>query len=286
MGNFKDLTNKKFGMLTVLERDFSKTRTYWKCKCDCGNIITVRADSLKNGATKSCGCLSTAANIKGQKFGQLTIIEQVNKGKKNSEWLCQCDCGNKIIMSYTNLKKSPNPNCGCNPNRPFEDLKGQRFNHLTVINRNVDMGYGGKVFWNCLCDCGNITIVESYNLKSGNTKSCGCLTSYLENKVAETLIEEQIKFQKQYKFSDLFYRSEKYPLKFDFAIFNNNQLICLVECQGRQHYDINSKYYSEEGLYRDKLKKEYCFNNNIPLIYIYNNEKSFQEGIEKIKQLY
>lgn len=35
-----------------------KTSAYWKCKCDCGNIITVRGTNLRNGKTKSCGCLS------------------------------------------------------------------------------------------------------------------------------------------------------------------------------------------------------------------------------------
>jgi len=58
----KDLTNKKFGRLTVVEitneRDSSQ-HVLWKCKCDCGNpkIIIVRGSHLTNGRTKSCGCL-------------------------------------------------------------------------------------------------------------------------------------------------------------------------------------------------------------------------------------
>ena len=31
-------------------------KTYWKCKCDCGNELTVRSDHLKNGSIVSCGC--------------------------------------------------------------------------------------------------------------------------------------------------------------------------------------------------------------------------------------
>ena len=56
-----DLTGKKFGLLTVVGMVDSDTRkTYWVCQCDCGNMKTVRSDSLQSGAIKSCGCLKKA----------------------------------------------------------------------------------------------------------------------------------------------------------------------------------------------------------------------------------
>lgn len=60
MPKFIDITGKKYGRLTVLERDFSKgkKRTYWKCQCECGNQTIVDGVKLKNGSTKSCGCLN------------------------------------------------------------------------------------------------------------------------------------------------------------------------------------------------------------------------------------
>lgn len=54
----RDLRGQRFGRLTVLE--FVPTegyRSYWKCMCDCGNIITVAGKRLGNGHTQSCGCL-------------------------------------------------------------------------------------------------------------------------------------------------------------------------------------------------------------------------------------
>lgn len=56
------MINKTFGKLLVLERDINKPSghgypVFWKCKCECGNIISVRATDLKNGHTQSCGCL-------------------------------------------------------------------------------------------------------------------------------------------------------------------------------------------------------------------------------------
>lgn len=53
----------------------------------------------------------------------------------------------------------------------FVDLTGRRFGHLVVIRRS---SLPGKVSWECLCDCGNTSIVSASNLKSGRTESCGC----------------------------------------------------------------------------------------------------------------
>jgi hypothetical protein len=55
----------------------------------------------------------------------------------------------------------------------FIDLTGMKFHFLTVKSRN--MNYKGKTMWNCVCDCGTETIVDSRNLKFGKVKSCGCL---------------------------------------------------------------------------------------------------------------
>lgn len=56
----------------------------------------------------------------------------------------------------------------------FEDLTGQRFGKLTVLER-ASNGNHKQTRWLCRCDCGNERIVQARSLKSGNTKSCGCL---------------------------------------------------------------------------------------------------------------
>lgn len=53
-----DLTGQRFGRLTVIGVDDRDTRkTYFYCQCDCGNVKSVRSDSLIAGAIRSCGCL-------------------------------------------------------------------------------------------------------------------------------------------------------------------------------------------------------------------------------------
>lgn len=57
----------------------------------------------------------------------------------------------------------------------FVDLTGKKFGRLTVLHRVPNQG--AEVRWACSCDCGNTKEVNGTLLKSGNTKSCGCLAS-------------------------------------------------------------------------------------------------------------
>ncbi len=66
-----DLTDQKFGRLTVLERTKNQgIQPTWLCQCECGNQIVTQAGNLKNGNTKSCGCLKKET---GKKIGKQNI---------------------------------------------------------------------------------------------------------------------------------------------------------------------------------------------------------------------
>lgn len=56
------------------------------------------------------------------------------------------------------------------------DLSGQRYGNLTVVSEAGRDAYQ-RYKWRCKCDCGNETIVSSNNLRTGTSKSCGCLKS-------------------------------------------------------------------------------------------------------------
>lgn len=60
------MEGQTFSHLTVLRRDDSKPRgadAYWICRCDCGNICSIRTYQLQNNVTKSCGCLNSKGEI-------------------------------------------------------------------------------------------------------------------------------------------------------------------------------------------------------------------------------
>lgn len=59
MRRFQDLTGARFSRLTVKSRasDGEYGQFRWNCECDCGGTAVVRGSGLRNGHTKSCGCL-------------------------------------------------------------------------------------------------------------------------------------------------------------------------------------------------------------------------------------
>ena len=123
MSKAKDMSNQKVGRLTVIERAGSNKRgdALWLCKCDCGNSHIAKGSDLRNGNTKSCGCLHREIaselnhkDIKGQKFNRLIAIEQEEKNEHGSYmWLCQCDCGEKVVVDGASLRSGHTQSCGC-----------------------------------------------------------------------------------------------------------------------------------------------------------------------------
>lgn len=108
-GRAENLVGKKYNMLTVIGRDdnkvYSNGHTYvmWKCKCDCGNIVSVSALHLKNGHTKSCGCLhDNRVKYMNYTHGGKSK-DNPDKNRLYSIWSCMKDrCINPNSTSYIN----------------------------------------------------------------------------------------------------------------------------------------------------------------------------------------
>ncbi|MBU3186530.1 hypothetical protein [Clostridium estertheticum] len=119
-------------------------------------------------------------DITGQTFGRLTVISYSGKNKsRHSLWLCKCNCGNEIIVNGASLKNGGTQSCGClhkekMQEMKFIDLTGQRFGRLVVTNY-YGQADNRQTLWECLCDCGNKTIVSKGCLNGKKTRSCGCL---------------------------------------------------------------------------------------------------------------
>lgn len=78
------------------------------------------------------------------------------------------------------------------------DLKGETFGRLKVIEMDSIQNY--KVRWKCICDCGNPKIVLAGKLRSGETKSCGCLRDEL-SKQRRTTHGQNIKKRKSVEYN-------------------------------------------------------------------------------------
>ena len=114
MGKFEDLTGQRFGYLTVIKKagKNKSDKILWLCKCDCGKLKIIQGASLKNGRTKSCGCLRKkgARMTHGFKYTRLYCIWQGIKkrclNKNTSNYYIYGGRGIKICDEWKNDFKS------------------------------------------------------------------------------------------------------------------------------------------------------------------------------------
>lgn len=148
-----DITGQRFGKLVALYKTDSHydknniARTYWHCKCDCGNECDVPTNSLRHGDTQSCGCLykqyqeGRTKDLTHQRFGKLFVMEkdiELSQQQGRTYWRCQCDCGNIKSIYHTCLTSGDTSSCGC--------IKSKGENDIELILKENDIQYV-KEYW-------------------------------------------------------------------------------------------------------------------------------------------
>lgn len=270
----------RYGSLVVIDQDKKYNKTAWKCQCDCGNVVIATGSELRAGRITSCGvgCPTKLGkgkfkDLSGQRFGRLLVLYRNGSSKsKKVLWHCQCDCGKEVDVISAQLLNGKTQSCGCLQRELFSekqvlDLSNQRFGKLVAIEYKGIKNH--KAMWLCKCDCGNFCEIPCAYLRSGNTKSCGCLSmkSWGEWTISQILNDKGISYISQYSFDDL--RSDvNVKLRFDFALFYQNQIVGLIEYQGPQHYDETNSFYTSKLVEHDAKKYNYCLSRNIPLLYL------------------
>lgn len=221
---------------------------------------------------------------------RITVLKRDTDSKDRLvKWICQCECG-AIFSAYgTKIRSGWTKSCGClqkeiTSRRTRADLTGQVFGYLTAIECLGKKNH--NVAWLCKCKCGNMKIVASNNLMSGEVQSCGCLKSKGEELVSQFLKENHINFIKEYNLGNL-KNIPKSSIRIDFGIIDSNSnLIGAIEINGAQHYDILNPWYNQGVEDNLLLKEKYCMENNIPFLIIpYINKKIDNNSLEHfIKQ--
>ena len=277
----KSYVGEMFGELIVTEMlyNYYNKKTYCKCLCSCGNEHITYIGNLISGHTKSCGCKTyemtwsgRRTNLCGLIFGRLTVVEMLY-GYKNKQTYCKClcECGNETIVHMGNLLSGRTSSCGCleaesrHVRVHYNNIVGQIFGLLTVIKKTDRKSENGSVIWECLCDCGNTTYATYSELSHYRKTSCGCSNySNMENFIATILLEHNIKYIPQARFSEC---RNIYPLPFDFYLYDYNTV---VEYDGEQHFHPIEYFGGVERFarikYNDSLKNEYCLKQGINLI--------------------
>lgn len=224
-------------------------------------------------------------DLTGKKFGRLTPQYYIKGGK----WHCKCECGNEVDVDTRNLSSGHTKSCGClnkdiNSTKNTINMIGFENDGIKVLERDGSTSRG-NARWKCLCKhCGRIFTTEGRHLREGIINSCGCVHSYNEQKITELLIKNNIPFVSQYSFPDLTGKDNIHPLRFDFAIFDKNNILShLIEYNGKQHYFRALGAWGDnfETLQENDQKKiQYCKEHNIELRIIkYDQEYTLKDLI-------
>lgn len=166
--NFIDLTNQKFGRLTVLHFfEIKKGTTYWLCRCNCGKEKIVNGSHLRRGNIKSCGCLQrevSSKNAKQRQFVPNKRLYGIWKGMKER-------CYNQESISYYNYGKRGIKVCDEWKNNfmsfyNWAIANGYR-EDLTIDRINIDKNYEPNncrwITWKEQCNNKRNNIIIEYN---------------------------------------------------------------------------------------------------------------------------
>lgn len=215
----------------------------------------------------------------GVRVGNLEVIEKAHSNN-GVFWTCRCDCGKIVTIKGSKLRgANPVRSCGCqrtqklidyNKQYNVNDLTNQQFGLLTAKYPTEERSWG-SIIWICECECGNTTKVSCGDLKSGNTRSCGChrYKSHGENVIKKLLQNNDISFQQEYSFKDCVFPDTGYNARFDFYV--NNEYI--IEFDGIQHFEMGQGHFDNPLKFQktqehDVFKTNYCHLHHIPIIRI------------------
>ena len=290
-----DLSQQTFNKLTPQfpVRVQLNNRLHWLCECECGNAVVIRADGLRNGHAKSCGCWKkeqrdnqknkTRENMIGKIFGELTVVSLDRtvvfpSGAIRDYYNCRCSCGNIHIVLESSLCSGLTKSCGCKRVEMIvmsnvKDLTGMRFGKLVVLERS-SRANKKHTYWDCACDCGSMVSIRTDRLSSGDATSCGCESSSKgEYRIKTILDEHDVTYLKDKGYFRDLLGTNGSMLRYDFIIFSeDNEPIRLIEFDGPQHDEPVEWFGGEEHFqmmqYHDTLKNQYALSHNIPLVRI------------------
>jgi hypothetical protein len=124
--------------------------------------------------------LNARVCVINKKFNRLKVIEfsHINKDRSIS-YKCLCDCGNITTVRATLIIRGITKSCGCLQSEAassfhLKDIRGEKFGRLLVLEKN-GRANNREAIYSCICDCGKTKNVSSAKLRSGHTRSCGCL---------------------------------------------------------------------------------------------------------------
>lgn len=298
----EDLTGKKFGKLTVIEK-IKNEKDKWLCKCDCGKEKITKYNYLIKGITKSCGCLKKEEinkkfilneNDENTLYNKFPNLIKEWNFKKNIDispykipyashkkvwWKCINGHEWEARIEDRSINKSKCPYCsgklvitGIND---FLTLNPQFKNNIIDFKDAISSSsYSTKKNIFKCSKCGYIketTYASLTNNKKFSCPICSNKNSYNEKFIINLLQQLNVNFEREKTFN---WSQNK---RYDFYI---PSLSCIIETMGLQHYEDCTWTKAEYQQENDKLKEKLAKENGIKHYIVLDCRKSEMEWIK------
>lgn len=250
--------------------------------------------TLKDGTQISSIDIGKAKSIIiGEKKNRLTVCDRApNTKSKKARVICLCDCGNYTVINHQDFKEGKVKSCGClSLEQKIERCKKTAVNYNS-IERNInpfyeyieptDMRYGtsNQIVWKIKCRKCNQEYFGPPNeliseKRSHGLNPCRCWQKHSIGvwKIIDILEKNKINYSLEKTFESCL-STKGNMLPFDFYLPDYN---ILIEYDGQQHYQIafgqdEQKLFLQQE--NDKIKNNWCKENNIKLIRISYKQKN------------
>lgn len=245
----------KCGQIHYLSKNPFESKRYQDCGIGCG-LIKIREQKRKDACSR-CKSYDYDVDYTNTVFESLEILECIND---NYERFCLPKRGKGICTIYKMYR------CRCY-------LCGKEYSFIPSDFKIYNDDYGSRAkdgyYSQIYCDCHKISSFQWRTVK--------------------ILQEYDIKYRVEFSFPDLYGIEQKKLLRFDFAIFDSeNNIKCLIECQGEQHYkpikEFGGNTQYEVQVKNDELKRSYVEKRKIQLVEIPYTCNTYEKEVDYLKR--
>ncbi|WCF11467.1 hypothetical protein NDS46_31410 (plasmid) [Paenibacillus thiaminolyticus] len=281
---FKARVFENVGSEYTILGSFQNTKTKIKTKHNvCGFIWDANPDELLKKSGSRCPKCANRLRKTNQWFlsevfkqvgSEYTVIGKYKNAKTKIKMKHEY-CGHEWEVrpgKFVGSEKTRCPNCFKSNKKDHKQFIQEVYNAVGDEYSVISNYHSNKKHVKMLHNkCGHEWRVTPGNFLHVNnpTRCPKCNESKGEKRISDFLMEFGISFVPQYRIDEC--RNIK-PLPFDFAVFQGNKLMFLIEFDGEYHYKAIKGRGGIKNLKnvqkRDQIKTEYCQNNNINLVRI------------------
>lgn len=302
------MIGREFGG-SVVVRAHSPSK--YVCRCACGKEFMATEDDLVSGRATECRyCRGKAKARKrrmeqrdalvGRVIGSWTILcADEGKFRPNGSGyvFARCECGAIHSVSVEDLMDGKSSSCvDCARRRIVgrnyarrRDLSGQVFGNWRALRMDDEPHFDAHgrpdVYYICECvECGSRKSIRACFLRDENRvivcHACGsgveasngaCPGRPAMERHVLRFFGDGTDLRDRVTFDDLTGLGGK-ALSYDFGVYLDDEPVCLIECQGRQHYEPVDAFGGDDSFQRqlvhDARKRHYAIRHGLPLIEI------------------